>query len=100
MLPFYFLALLQDMKEHRFSLKLPFSADMVSRVDRNDDGKFHIFAAHSLWNASAIDQLIPGATKLTILREPAAAFESYFVYIGYDRKYGDINQFASLLDQG
>jgi Galactose-3-O-sulfotransferase len=81
---------------------MPFSPGMVSRPGRGDiaSTNFQIFAAHSLWNARAIEQLIPGAHTFTILREPVSAFESYFVYGGYDRKYGDINQFAELLDQG
>jgi hypothetical protein len=78
---------------------MPFSRDMVSKP-RGGDVDFQIFAAHSLWNARTIEQLIPGSHKFTILRDPVSAFESYFVYVGYERKYGDINQFALLIEQG
>jgi hypothetical protein len=90
------------LKEHRFSLNLPFSEEMVYRPRTGGAARapFHLFAAHSIWNGAAIDQLIPGAHKITILREPVATFESYYVYAGYDKKHGDINEFAKLLSKG
>jgi hypothetical protein len=92
-------------KEHRFSLNVPFNENMVCKPLRTGfstvaNVSFQLFAAHSIWNAAAIDQLIPSAHKITVLREPVSAFESFFMYAGYDKKHGNINDFAKRLRTG
>ena len=57
--------------------------------------RFDIFAAHSRWNLAQVKILIPEGYTLTILRDPVDTFESFFTYMGVDRRLGvDINNFA------
>ena len=57
--------------------------------------RFDIFAAHSRWSFAQAKILIPEGFTFTILRDPVDTFESFFSYMGVDKRLGvDINQFA------
>merc|ERR1719233_2565671 len=86
---------LPKIKSHRFSLKSHFTIQMAELFSQNENVVFDIFAAHSRWNLAQVKILIPEGYTFTILRDPVDTFESYFSYMGVDRKLGvDINEFA------
>jgi len=66
-------------RRHLFPLARPFHPDMAEAYGGKE--RFEVFAAHSLWDGAMVARLVPAAFTLTILREPVAAFESWFGYM-------------------
>ena len=60
-----------------------------------DLGGFDIFAFHCRWDYAEVRKIIPEAKFVTILRDPLAAFESSYVYMGLQKLLKvDLNGFA------
>ena len=81
-------------KSWMFPFKQPMNASIVM------DGpwkslNFDMFLFHSVWRYQEIKKMIPGATYITLLRDPVDCFESNYVYMGLEKAYKmDINEFA------
>ena len=63
---------------------------------------YHVFCLHTIWNrAEVAASLGPGATYLTILREPVELFESLWSYAGLASYYNmDLETFATSPKEG
>ncbi len=61
------------------------------------DLSFDLFTFHSVWNYREVKKVLPSAVYVTLLRDPVECFESNYVYMGLEKKFGvDINGFAKL----
>nr|XP_002738732.1 PREDICTED: galactosylceramide sulfotransferase-like [Saccoglossus kowalevskii] len=71
----------------KISIKKLFTADQVEGYSRGTK-EFNLIAFHLRYNHKELDKVVPGARYITILREPAAQFESAFGYFEIAKHFG------------
>jgi hypothetical protein len=70
---------------HIFSVKTLFNAAMVFKRSSNQT-QYNIISNHLIYQRQELDRIVPGATYITILRDPVARFESTFGYYEIEKK--------------
>ncbi len=84
-------------KTWMFSFKERFNSSLVLDGPFAPLGDFHMFVFHSVWDYNEVSKVVPGAKFFTLLRDPVDCFESNYVYMGLQNRYGmDINKFAKV----
>ena len=76
---------------------VPYAKVMVANTPWDRVGlDYDIFCLHTIWNHQEVeDSLGPGATYITIMRDPVELFESLWSYAGLQSYYGvDLETFA------
>ena len=74
-----------------------YSRAMIANTPWDKVGlEYDIFCLHTIWNHQEVeDSLGPGATYITIMRDPVELFESLWSYAGLQSYYGvDLETFA------
>ncbi|XP_070547043.1 galactosylceramide sulfotransferase-like [Ptychodera flava] len=87
-------------KGHIFTERYLFSRKLLlhQRPPENRTTHFNIIASHLRYNRPELDQVVPNATYITILRNPIQRFESAFGYYNFARTFKLTNSKTPLED--